>query len=91
MERSYGEQSYNPKSLNILYMGEGPNHYWNLVSGSRIRQNILWACYNDRLTEDEIALQIGVSLPYIEDDLRQLTETWLLQKDGNYYKTNIII
>lgn len=91
MERSYGEQSYNPRNLNILYMGEGPNHYWNLADGSKIRQNILWACYNDRLTEDEIALQIGVSLPYIEDDLKKLTETWLLRKDGNYYKTNIII
>lgn len=91
MERNYGKQSYSPKNLNIMYMGEGPNHYWQLIEGNKIRQNILWACYNDRLTEEEIALQIGVSLPYIEDDIKKLTDTWLLKKDGNYYRTNIII
>ncbi len=91
MERNYGEQSYNPKNLNLMYMGEGPNRYWELLNGNKIRQNILWACYNDSLSEDEIALQIGVSLPYIEEDIATLTDTWLLRKDGKRYKTNIII
>lgn len=91
MERNYGEQSYNPKTLNMMYMGEGPNQYWNLINDNKIRQNILWACYNDRLTEEEIALQIGVALPYIENDIKKLTDTWLLKKDGNHYLTNIII
>ncbi len=91
MERNFGEQSYNPKTLYIMYMGEGPNHYWDLVEGNMIRQNILWACYNDRLTEEDIALQIGVSLPYIENDLKKLVDTWLLVKDGSYYRTNVII
>ena len=69
MERNYGEQSYNPKRLNLMYMGEGPNKYWELIDGNIIRQNILWACYNDSLTEEEISLQIGVALPYIENDI----------------------
>lgn len=91
MERIYGEQSYNPRTLNMMYMGEGPNQYWDLINNNKIRQNILWACYNDSLTEDEIALQIGVSLPYIENDIGKLAKTWLLKKDGNHYRTNIII
>ena len=91
MQRSYGEQSYNPKNLNLLYMGEGPNKYWELLYNNKIRQNILWSCYNDNLTDDEIALQIGISLPYIESDINTLTDTWLLKKDGNRYRTNIII
>ena len=91
MERNYGEQSYNPKCLNLMYMGEGPNKYWQLINENKIRQNILWACYNESLTEESIALQIGVSLPYIEDDIKTLTDTWLLEKKGNYYRTNIII
>ena len=91
MDRNYGEQSYKPKCLNLMYMGEGPNKYWKLINDNKIRQNILWACYNDSLTEDEIALQIGVSLPYIENDIKELTDTWLLKKDGYHYKTNIII
>lgn len=91
MERNYGEQSYNPKQLNLMYMGQGPNKYWQLINGNKIRQNILWACYNDSLTEEEIALQVGISLPYIEDDIKTLTDTWLLKKDGYHYQTNIII
>ena len=91
MERNYGEQSYNPKNLNLMYMGEGPNKYWELINGNKIRQNILWSCYNDSLTEEEIALQIGVALPYIEDDIKLLTDVWLLKKEGRHYRTNIII
>lgn len=91
MERNYGEQSYNPKNLNLMYMGEGPNKYWELLNGNKIRQNILWACYNDSLTEEEIALQIGVALPYIEDDIKLLLDVWLLKKEGKHYRTNIII
>lgn len=91
MERNYGKQSYDPKSLELRYMGEGPNKYWEILRDNKIRQNILWACYNDSLTEQEIALQIGVSLPYIEDDLKMLADTWLLKKDGNHYRMNIII
>ena len=77
--------------MNLMYMGEGPNKYWELINGNKIRQNILWACYNDSLTEEEIALQIGVALPYIEDDIKLLTDVWLLKKEGRHYRTNIII
>lgn len=91
MERNYGEQSYNPKDLNLLYMGEGPNPYWNLLEGNKMRQNILWACYNDKLPAEEISLQIGVALPYMENDLKTLTEAGLLKKDGFRFQTNIII
>ena len=91
MERTYGEQSYNPKSLQLLCMGVVSGRYWELISDSKIRQNILWACYNDSLTEEEIALQIGVSLPYVENDIKVLTDAWLLKKDGRHYRTNIIL
>ena len=40
MERNYGEQSYNPKQLSLLYMGEGPNKFWNITDGKKIPQNI---------------------------------------------------
>ncbi|MBQ4604121.1 MAG: RNA polymerase sigma factor, partial [Clostridia bacterium] len=44
MERNYGEQSYNPKGLEIQFLGNGNNRYWQL--GRRIvPQNILFACY----------------------------------------------
>ncbi|OGO92474.1 MAG: hypothetical protein A2Y17_11000 [Clostridiales bacterium GWF2_38_85] len=91
MERNYGEQSYNPKELSLLYMGEGPNHFWQITQGKKIPQNILWACYNDNLTEEEISLQIGVALPYLENDIKTLLDAGLLLRKGNRYSTNIII
>ena len=92
MERIFGEQSYHPRQLGIRHFGDSSSYnLWDLIQGSRIRQNILWACNFDRLNDEQIALQIGVSLPYMEDDLDVLTEAGLLLKEGNYYQTNIII
>ena len=91
MERTYGEQSYHPRRLDLRYWGHGPNHYYGMA-GTLLRQNILLACYNDALTVEQIALAVGVGLPYMEDDLAQLHEVNLLTRDGaGKYRTNIVI
>ncbi len=91
MDRTYGEQSYNPRSLDLLYMGEVPNKFWQLTKDKKIPQNILWACYNDFLTAQEISLQIGVSLPYLDTEIKTLKEAGLLVQKGNRFSTNIIL
>lgn len=90
MERTYGEQSYNPKELSILYWGNGKKTY-NSTLEKRIAQNILFACYNDKLTAEEISLELGVALPYIEDILKELTDCEILRLEGRKYYTNIVI
>ena len=90
MERTYGEQSYNPKELSILYWGNGKNTY-NSVYENKISQNILFACYNDKLTAEGISIELGVAVPYIEDILKQLVECDALGLDGRKYYTNIVI
>ncbi len=90
MERNYGEQSYHPKELSILYWGKGENRYSRLCDSS-ISQNILFACYHEKLTAEQISLEIGVSLPYMEDKLKELCQYALLKRDGNRYCTNIVI
>ena len=90
MERNYGQQSYNPKGLSLLFWGNGANRYYHLCD-SKISQNILFACYNDKLSAEQISLEIGVALPYMEDKLAELCEYELLKKDGNRYYTNIVI
>ena len=90
MERNYGEQSYHPRRMDLRYWGHGPNHYYGMAD-TLLRQNILLACYNDALTAEQIALTVGVGLPYMEDDLAQLHEADLLKKEGPRYRTNIII
>lgn len=90
MERIYGQQSYNPKSLSLLFWGNGANRYYHLCD-SKISQNILFACYNDKLTAEQIALEIGIALPYMEDRLQELCDADVLKKDGKRYYTNIAI
>lgn len=90
MERNYGRQSYAPGQLDLLFWGGPTMEYEHLCDG-KIAQNILLACYNDALTESEIALELGVALPYIEDDLRALHEHDLLTRRAERYSTNIII
>jgi len=88
MERNLGEQSYNPRKLQLLFWGNGINRYYHLCD-SRVSQNILFACYNDKLTPEQISLEIGVALPYMEDQLKVLLEYDLLKQDGNRCYTNI--
>ena len=90
MERTYGEQSYHPRSLSLLFWGNGNNRYFHLCDG-KIAQNILLACYNDALTLQEVSLTIGVAVPYLEEDINRLLEHGVLLKKGNRYLTNIVI
>jgi len=90
MERIYGEQSYHPCRLTMSFWG-GNNMPYMEVRHRLIAQNILFACYNDRLTPKEISLQIGVALPYMEKDLEELEELELLRKEGKRYTTNMVI
>ncbi len=90
MERKLGTLSYNPKALIPMYSGEGPNYFWDFMQ-SKIRQNIIGACYNDSLTPQQISLETGIPLPYLDDEIEALTSKNLLVKDGNHYKTNIIV
>ncbi len=90
MERNYGIQSYNPKELSLMFWGNSANRYYHLCD-NKISQNILFACYNDKLTAEQISLEIGVALPYMEDKLKELFENDLLKKDGNRYYTNLVI
>lgn len=90
MERTYGEQSYNPRELSILYWGNGKKTY-NSTLEKRLAQNIIFACYNDKLTAEQICIELGVAMPYIEDILRELCECDILKLDGKKYYTNVII
>lgn len=90
MERTYGEQSYNPCRLTMSFWG-GNNMPYMEVRNRLIAQNILFACYNDWLTAKEISLQIGVALPYMENDLEELLELELVRREGQRYTTNMVI
>lgn len=90
MERNLGLLSYNPKTLIPLYSGEGPNCFWDFMQ-SKIRQNILSAVYNDSLTEQQISLETGIPLPYLDDEIKALEDKRIIIREGNHYKANVIV
>lgn len=90
MDRNLGQLSYNPKTLIPLYSGQGPNQFWDFMQ-SKIRQNIVSACYNDSLTVQQISLETGITLPYLEDEIKALEGKNIIVRDGLHYKSNVIV
>lgn len=92
MAREYGEKSYNPGVFNIDCWTIGSNSiYWQLFS-RRLPGNILLSAYYTPLTIEEISLELGVSAPYLEDEISILLKHNLIkQLQNGRYQTNIII
>ena len=90
MQRDLGRLSFDPKTLIPLYSGEGPNRFADFMQ-SRIRQNILGACYNDSLTAQQISLETGIPLPYLDDEIAQMESRGMLVRNGRHYKANAIV
>ena len=91
MEKTRGDLSFNPSNVGIMVIGEEARSLWDLFADNLIAQNILLACYNDRCTVEEISLQLGVAVPYLEKDLKKLCEKNLLIQKGGKYETAIVI
>jgi RNA polymerase sigma factor (sigma-70 family) len=91
MDREYGELCYNPRKLTLAIWGSLTNKARPQCPRNMIAQNILMACYNERCTAQEISLQIGVAVPYLEQDLNALSEFGALIKTGSKYATNLVI
>ena len=90
MEKQLGKLSYAPVTLTTFFWGEA-NACYGVFEESRLRQNIVMACYYDRLTEEQLSLQLGVPTAYLEEDLKKLLEYDLLKKKGLAYQSNIVI
>lgn len=92
MAREFGKLSYNPENISFINNGlHGANHEpWNYISRS-LCKNILLAAYRTSSTAEELAMEVGVALPYMEEELSTLVDATLMKKNGNKYETNIFI
>jgi len=91
MQRTQGELSFNPRRMWLGFWGSGGNPFFKLCENNLIAQNILLACYNDRCTAEEISVQIGVAVAYLERDLQILCEHGVLAQKGGRYETTVVI
>lgn len=93
MERLYGERSYRPDAFEIDFWGEngGNDEEYREFRRRKLKGNNLLAAYYGAVAPDELGVELGVSLPYLEDELRLLTERGYLVRRGGKYLTNIPI
>ena len=92
MAREFGKLSYNPENISFIDNGlHGANHEpWNYISRS-LCKNILLAAYRNPATAEELAMEVGVALPYMEEELSSLVDATLMKKSGDKYETNFFI
>ncbi len=93
MERLYGQKSYRPEGFEIDYWGLvdfNPNDYEDFKK-RKIKGNILLSAYYNAMSMQELSIELGVALPYLEDEIKLLIERKYLVCDNGKYLTNIPI
>lgn len=93
MERLYGEKSYCPNIFEIDFWGTkvGDDHEYRDFQKRKIKGNILLAAYYSPVTIQEISIELGVALPYLEDEIKLLVDRQYLVCNNGKYLTNIPI
>lgn len=91
MARTYGKLSYAPENVDFSMSGYSSDQRpWNIIT-HKLNKNILLAAYRTPSTAEELALEIGIALPYMEDELEFLVRESLLRKNGDKYETGFMI
>ena len=89
MTRTFGKRSYDPEKFHfsgICNRKGDSGEPWCYMK-SKLHQNIYLEGYGDPKTAETFALELGVALPYMEDELERLTRASLLTKRDNRYET----
>lgn len=93
MARINGKRSYAPEDVDFSYNvnNSTDDRPWSL--GKRlISKNILLEAYNNPSSVEELSISLGISAPYIEDELAVLVESTIMKKfDDGRYETDFII
>lgn len=89
MTRVLGEKSYNPGTFRMDFWGDC-NLYGGLFD-RRLPGSILLAAYYTSMTAEELSMELGVSMPYLEEEIQMLVNAGVLAKIGNTYRTNLVI
>ncbi len=92
MAREFGKLSYKPEDIRFIKNGmDGHNgEPWSIVN-RKLCKNILLAAYRTPSTAEELAIELGIALPYMEDELNMLVEATLMKKNRDKYETSFII
>ena len=87
MAREFGIRSYKPEEISFSNSCDQFGEYgqpWSILYHAMYK-NIFLEAYGNPSTAEELSMQLGIALPYMEDELNYLTEqTFLIKKDNKY-------
>lgn len=89
MTRTLGEKSYNPGTFRLDFWGD-ENRYYDLFN-RKLPGAIVLSAYYEAMTAEALSMELGVSMPYLEEEIEALETAGLLKKTGDKYRTNIVI
>lgn len=89
MTRQLGEKSYNPGTFRLGFWGDR-NRYKNLLE-RRLPGAILLAAYEVPVSAEELSVELGVAMPYLEEEIEILEAVDVLVRKGGKYQTNLVI
>ena len=89
MTRALGEKSYNPGTFCLDFWGDW-NRYGNLFK-RKLPGTILLAAYDVPMSAEELSIELGVAMPYLEEEIEILEAADVLVKKGSKYQTNLVI
>ena len=92
MAREFGERSYHPEQISFCSSGNQPSGLpWTAIK-RKIPVNILCHAHNNPCTIQELALELGIAAPYMEEEVDLLVQAELLKKlNHEKYLTNFFI
>lgn len=90
MQREYGVYSYAPEKFTMNFWGDGGEGYWSLFD-RKLPGSIMLSVYDAPKTLEELSMEVGVSMPYLEDEVERLLKYEVLVKQGNKYRSGIVI
>lgn len=90
MQREYGVYSYAPEKFTLNTFGDSNEDYRELF-GRKLPGSIMLAVYDSPRTMEELSLEVGVAVPYLEEEVAKLEEYQLLVKKGQKYYSGIAI
>lgn len=89
MTRTLGEKSYNPGTFRLDFWGD-KNKYYDLFN-RKLPGAIVLAAYYEAMTAEALSMELGVSMPYLEEEIEILEAAGVLKRTGDKYQTNIVI
>lgn len=91
MAREFGIRSYKPEEVDFGSSGNQSRGLpWKAVERS-IPKNILLEASDNPSTLEELSVELGIAMPYIEEEVALLEQATLLKKADNKYITDFFI